>query len=460
MTDSTLTQDDRAAPGATRSAAHLYQVLFAEAPLEPSARFRLDDVDVVTLGRADARSVSREEQSGSSVLRLGAPDRWMSTRHAKLTRVMKSWVLEDEKSKNGLKLNGQIIERAELVDGDVFELGRTFYLFRAQQPVTHGAPLELRSDALVPNGLATLQPALAESFSELTRIAKSNVSVALTGQSGSGKEVVARALHRLSGRSGAFIAVNCGALPDELIESELFGHKKGAFSGALDDRPGLVRTAHGGTLLLDEVADLPLEEQPALLRVLQERQVTPVGGTTPLPVDLRVVSATHYSLEALVAEKAFRDDLRARLTGWSLRLPTLHERREDLGLILAQLLQRQSAAGVRFDVAAARALMLYEWPLNVRELEKALEAAAVLAGASSVQLEHLPPQVRAAQGRPQPKASADESARDAELKRALETLLREHQGNVSAVARAMGKARMQIQRWVARFGFDLASFKR
>ncbi|MDP2275682.1 MAG: sigma 54-interacting transcriptional regulator [Archangium sp.] len=453
---STLTEGFSGAPRGAKTSAFLYRVLDADRPAAPSARFSLEAVDEVNFGRSDDRSASRVEEAGKRTLKLGVADRWMSGQHARLSRVMRAWVLEDTKSKNGVRRNGEQVQRAELADGDVIELGRTFFVFRLDQPCVP----DVESETLRPAapGLATLSPSLSVQFDELVKLAKSSVNIALCGPSGSGKEVVANALHALSARPGPFVAVNCGALPDELVESELFGHRKGAFSGALEDRPGLLRTAHGGTLLLDEVGDLPLDAQPVLLRVLQERAVMPVGGSKPLPVDLRVISATHRTLERLCEQGLFRDDLRARLTGYRLELPSLVSRREDLGLLIGALLQRlapQRVFSVQLGIAAARAIFAYDWPLNVRELEKALETSLVLSGSGVIELSHLPPELREPAMRRKEPAAEVEGARKAELV----ALLSQHAGNVSAVARAMGKARMQIQRWMDRYGLDPRSFR-
>jgi len=448
-----------------RTCAQLFRVLAADRPLGPSARYLLADCDTVTLGRGEDRAAEVAKREGVCTMTVRIADNWMSSSHARLTRVMGKWVLEDAGSKNGVRLNGNPVQREELEDGDVFELGRTFFLFRraAVAPADEAPCVE--SDALpkLAPGLETLQVALSERFAQLATVAPSTVTVAVRGPTGSGKEVVARAVHALSGRPGAFVPVNCGALPDELVESELYGHKKGAFSGAVDDRQGLVRAAHGGTLFLDEVGDLPGEAQPALLRVLQERLVTPVGATAPVPADVRVVSATHRDLEALAKEDAFRDDLRARLMGFELTLPALIDRREDLGQLLAGILPRVAgvrAASVQFSLEAARALMLYGGPANVRELEKVVEAAVVLAGDQTVALAHLPEAVRASRGRPRPAPDAEKEKSDAERKAQLEALLAETDGNVSAVARAMGKARMQVHRWMQRYGLDPRSYRR
>jgi transcriptional regulator with GAF, ATPase, and Fis domain len=305
-------------------------------------------------------------------------------------------------------------------------------------------------------GLLTLLPSDAAQLEKLERLAPTRLPVLLGGESGAGKEVVARAVHTLSQRPGPFVAVNCGGLSSTLIESELFGYRKGAFSGALEDRPGLVRTSDHGTLFLDEVGDLPSGAQATLLRVLQESEVVPVGGTRPVKVDLRVVAATHRDLAAMVEQGTFRADLLARLSGFLLRLPPLRARREDLGWIIAALIRRHAAepASVSFSVEATRLLLTHEWPLNVRELEKTLLAAITLAAGGQVECAHLP----AGLGAPTPAPALD--AEDQALRAQLVGLFQAHAGNVSAVADAMGKARFQIQRWMKRLQIDAATFRK
>jgi hypothetical protein len=460
---STLTQGLETSAG-ERRCAYLHRVLDADAPLAPPARFALWQVEAVQLGRDESPRSERSTEASVRVLRLGVVDRWMSARHARLSLVMQRWVLEDCGSKNGVRVNGEPTTRVELLDGDVIELGRTFFLFRAAEPLVTPLDFLAEGEAALPGGLTTLAVCLGEAFAQLRQVARSSVAVALRGPTGSGKEVLARAVHQLSGRDGPFVAVNCGALPDTLVEAVLFGHRKGAFSGATEDRPGYVRAAHGGTLFLDEVGDLPLEAQPALLRVLQERVVTPVGETAPVPVDLRVISATHRDLQALARAGRFRDDLRGRLAGLELELPALVERREDLGLFVGALLERVTrgrASSVQLSLEVVRAWFAYDWPLNVRELEKALEAAAALAETGRLELRHFSPALRDARGRPGRSSSplslaADESA----LKERLVAALAAHAGNVSAAARELGKARMQVQRWMARFGLEPGDFKK
>jgi transcriptional regulator with GAF, ATPase, and Fis domain len=393
--------------------------------------------------------------------------------------VLGKWILEDAKSKNGTFVNGAPVTRVELTDGDVVETGHVFFVFRSAEPLTGRAPADADASSLPSPalGLRTLVPGLEDSFAKLARVAASNVSVVVHGETGTGKELVARGVHQLSGRPGSFVAVNCGALPPALIESELFGHKKGAFSGATEERPGLVRAAHRGTLFLDEIGDLPAAAQPAFLRVLQEREVVPVGATQPVRVDVRLVSASHRNLDALVAEGKFRADLLARLSGFTLDLPPLRARREEIGMIASDLLARMQPEGsrdVRFALDAGRALMLHHWPLNVRELEKCLGAAVALAGDGRIEAEHLPLRVQQAlelgddssldPGRQSPEEERADRARPlnaAEQKHRdeLAALFREHAGNISAVARTLGKARVQIQRWVKRYGLDPESFR-
>jgi DNA-binding NtrC family response regulator len=340
--------------------------------------------------------------------------------------------------------------------------------------------LDVSADELRPPApeLATFVPGLARRFRELAQVARTTVPVVIFGESGTGKEVAAQALHRLSGRTGPFVAVNCGSLPANLVETELYGYKKGAFSGAAEDRPGLVRASDGGTLFLDEIGDLPETSQAALLRVLQEREVTPVGATRPLKVDLRVVCATHRDLEGMARRGEFRQDLLARLTGFRLELLPLRERREDFGLIVRSLLQRllPDDDGVAFTCKAARALLGHGWPLNVRELEQALSAALPLAADGPIDTWHLPEAIRgfvrgkslstsqerkAAKEKEPAAAAGDEpSEEQPDRKQELEALLIEHRGNVAAVARAMGKAPMQIHRWLRRYKLALEDYRK
>jgi two-component system response regulator PilR (NtrC family) len=218
----------------------------------------------------------------------------------------------------------------------------------------------------------------------IARVARSQAPVHIAGESGTGKELVARMIHLAGPRAdGPFVAVNCGAIPGELMESEFFGHKRGSFTGAIADKKGLVQSAEGGTLFLDEVADLPLHMQVKLLRVIQEKRVRPVGETAEVPVDVRLLSATHRNLAQLVAAGSFREDLFYRINVIELRVPSLRERPQDIPEIAAHVLkrlQRRASAddGIAMDPAAIERLMDYAFPGNVRELENILERALTL----------------------------------------------------------------------------------
>jgi DNA-binding NtrC family response regulator len=444
---------------------HLFRVLECSHPLAPSARHCLGEIDSVVIGRGE-RSCDRGSRIEQQ-LHVGVPDPWMSSTHARLLRRDGSWFIEDAGSRNGTLINGVPAERAALADGDVLELGRTFFLFRGEAASSAADPADLESSVLSPAvaELSSLSPPLVQELRRLVQIADSSVSVVVQGETGTGKERIAHAVHVLSRRPGAFVAVNCGALPDTLIETELFGCRRGAFTGA-QDRPGLVRTADHGTLFLDEVGDLPLSAQVALLRVLQERQVHPVGATHPVPVDFRLISATQEPLEDLVKAGRFRSDLLARLAGVTVQLPPLRERREDLGIITATLLRRlapERAATLAFDKEAARALLRHPFPLNIRELEKNLERALALAAGGPIRLEHLSLDMLPAPGVPRAAGTSPGvplAPEDLELRHQLVALLGEHGGNLSATARSMGKARVQIRRWLRRYQIDLTQFRR
>jgi transcriptional regulator with GAF, ATPase, and Fis domain len=434
----------------------LVLVLECGRPRAGSVRYRLSDLTAVAIGRGSER---RAERTGNE-LTVRVPDKWMSSRHARIEPSFGRWVLTDTESKNGSIVDGHTTKRAVLTDGSLIELGHTLFLFFERLPIEAETPgmLEITpNDA--PAGLITLMPAWHTEIQRIRQIASSEIPMLIEGESGTGKEVIARAIHGQSGRGGAFVPVNCGALPDNLVESELFGYKKGAFSGAQSDHPGLVRAADGGTLFLDEIGDLPASSQAALLRVLQEREVMPVGGTRAVPIDLRVVAATHRDLDDMVAEGSFRHDLFARLAGFRVTVPTLAERRTDLGILIGALHTRLFPADhPGFDIDAARLLLRYPWPLNVRELEQALATAQVLAGVELVRAEHLPDSVRTGRppGAPRPVILSEH---DQKVRDQVVAALRDHQGNVSAVARALDKDRKQIQRWIKRFGLDPGSFR-
>ena len=261
-------------------------------------------------------------------------------------------------------------------------------------------PSALAHDDVVDfHGIVTRDPAMRAVFQAVHNVAETLSPVLVRGESGSGKELVARAVHAESPRAdGPFVAVNCAALSPTLLESELFGHVKGAFTGAVKDRVGLFRQADGGTLFLDEVAELPLDLQAKLLRVLEEQRITPVGGTQSVQVDVRIVSATHRSLRAEVNAKRFRQDLMYRLRVVPLFIPPLRDRPGDVELLLWRLIDRQNERGPRriqrVAPDAMRALLDHRWPGNVRELRNVVQYAAAVGRGRELLLSELPPEFR------------------------------------------------------------------
>jgi len=435
---------------------HLFIVIECARPEAGSTRHSLAHIDRVVVGRGERRSAERLVDDGKRTLDLRIPDARLSSQHACISREGGAFFVDDLGSRNGTRVNGsRISSRALLADGDIIEVGHTILRYRAA--VT--APLDALADADSaidnPRGLlASVDPCLTRGASMLARLARSSCSVLLLGETGTGKELVARGIHRLSERKGAFVAVNFGALPAALVEAQFFGHVRGAFSGAMTDAPGLLRSADGGTLLLDEIGDLALSSQAALLRALQDHEVVPVGGTRPIKIDLRVVAATHRPLRSLVARGEFREDLFARVAGFTFSIPPLRARRDDIGIMIAAHAREQPT---RLTPAAGRALIGYKWPLNVRELHQILQVASVLAGSDAIDVVHLPAPIGLLAPDATSSLQADPSAEPIQ-DRLVESLTR-HRGNVSEVARDLGKARMQVQRWMKRFGIDARSFR-
>ena len=292
--------------------------------------------------------------------------------------------------------------------------------------------------------------AIADVLTKITRVAPTETTVLVSGETGVGKELVARAVHRLSPRADAlFLAVNCGALSESLLESELFGHVRGSFTGAVRDRLGVIESANGGTLFLDEVGEMSLALQQRLLRALQEREVTRVGAVRPVAVDIRVVAATNRDLQLLVREGRFREDLYYRLAVFSIVVPPLRDRREDTPLLVQHALDRLRARVAQWhelscSPLALRALRAFDWPGNVRHLLGAVESAAVLAEGRRIELQHLPPEVRESlegPGAPRYRASGGDQERD-RIQWALDT----SGGSLSRAADLLGMGRTTLWR--------------
>ena len=456
-TVSETADDNPSSRHAHRSGAFLFQLLDCDRPWMGGSRFELTRTDEVTIGRGEAFRAGREIVESTRRLSVTLPSTIVSAEHLRLLRVGEDWAIQDRGSRNGTWLNGRRIDYAELADKDIFQVGRSFFMVRYFEdlPAAEEWPdvIQEASSPTLPS-LVSLSPMVTGENRALRAIAKSSMPVLVLGCTGTGKELAAHAVHELSGRSGPLCAVNCGGIPTNLVESTLFGHVKGAFSGALAHHAGLVRAADKGTLFLDEIGDLALEAQASLLRVLQEGEVLPVGGTQPIAVDVRIVAATHQPLKTLIEQKRFRADLYARLAGYVHHLRPLEERLEDFGVLFASLLRR-AAGGAATDTTltteAGWALLRHTWPLNVRELEQAIQRATVLGGGAPLTVKHFP-FVLESVPRSTSSIQVKGEAVDVALRRQLDELMREHHGNVAAVARALGKAPTQIQRWLKRVG--------
>lgn len=464
--DETASRSVPSGGASTRDAAEptLSLAFRADRPLEPAHALGLSQCSHLTIGRGNAGTDHVEVRSdgiavtGSSSGRtfvLNVPDPRISRLHATLQRANGRWHIADHGSKNGILINGNQVREAVLIDGDVVEIGHCFFVYRQAGLRVARETRPATSQATPPTKPISLHPRLAQAYATLVEIAPSDVSILVGGETGSGKEVIAKAIHALSARRGAFCAVNCGGIPENLVESEFFGHRKGAFSGAIEERLGWIRSADEGTLFLDEIAELPLAAQAALLRALQEREVVPVGSSRPIPVRFRVIAATHRNLYQLSARGQFREDLLARIAGFHITVPPLRQRREDLGMLVASILGRLGAHDVSFSLAAARVLVAHNWPRNIRELENALRTAVTLSHGGVIDLDQVQAVVREPGAR---QASAAVSSR--QRSEQVVGLLREHHGNVTAVARALGTTRMQIHRWSDRLGIEIAAYRR
>ena len=436
---------------ADRETSHyVLAVLHSAAPVLETMRFLLKR-DHVGIGRQAGQPHD-----------IALPDRHLSRLHAmfRFQRSEKSYRIQDNGSKNGILVNGRKVKNALLAQGDVIRMGKTLFLFTREE----GDLLDLDRGAFQSIGDS---PLFQRSLLEAQRAAASELGVLLTGETGVGKEVMAEEIHRLSGRKGELVALNCGAIPATLMESTLFGHVKGAFSGADRAREGLFQAAHGGTLFLDEVAELSPELQVKLLRVLEEGKVLPLGATAFTAVDARIIAATNQDLQAAMDRGRLRKDLFARLNGWAIHLPPLRERKRDI-LPLARHFLAESAAGPlpEMDEELAEALLLHDWPFNIRELKKEMHKLAIIArGMSALSREMLSPEIRI---RNEAGPTGNTPGEAAELSRIppgewpseeqVRQVLVRFRGRVSNIVRALKISRTRFYRWMARYGLDPAAF--
>jgi two-component system response regulator GlrR len=323
-----------------------------------------------------------------------------------------------------------------------------------------GGVLSQKDDSSWRRDIISKSTAMEELLSKAWLVADTESTVLIRGESGSGKELLAIAIHRASSRKDApFIPVNCGAIPEALLESELFGHAKGSFTGASKSHFGLFQSAHNGTLFLDEIGDMPLQLQVKILRVLQEKQIRPVGSTTPVPVDVRIISATHRNLEEAIENKQFREDLFYRLNVVNLELPPLHERKEDIPLLaeyfIHTLSNNNKKTVKRFTPEAMQAMVDAAWPGNVRQLYNVVENAYALATSQLITEDLLHDAIKQNQKKIMPLSEARRQFEQQYLIKLLQTT----QGNVSQAARIASRNRTDFYKLLNRHHIIPALFK-
>jgi two-component system, NtrC family, response regulator AtoC len=406
---------------------------------------------VVSGGQVRLHRLPRESRaivgrSAAADVVVGDPS--VSRAHAELVVGPEGATIRDLESRNGTSINGQRLEpgsAAPLPSGAHVMLGEVSCFLERRRPQAAAGPAAPSADGVYVGAW------LQESWAALALIASGDIPILLLGETGVGKDVVAGLVHRHSPRGGGpFVAVNCAALPQQLVESELFGHQKGAFSGATNAKPGLVEQASGGTLMLDEVGDLPLEAQAKLLRLLDTGELRRLGSVREIRCDVRIVTATNRDIEDLVARGTFRADLFYRINAYTLTIPPLRERPDDVAGI-ARLVAAASGASLAAETLTL--LTSYGWPGNVRELRNVIERAALLAAGLAIEPAHLPPALRGARG-PVGSPSAAGGPRGAvpDERRAICEALETCAGNQTHAARLLGISRRTLVSRLDQYG--------
>jgi transcriptional regulator with GAF, ATPase, and Fis domain len=449
--------EDRTRTAAVRSVAHLGAAkaagrLVVAHPRHLATRVELER-EPTQLGR---------RPSGTPAVLLADPT--VSRDHARIQwdGRARAFVIEDLGSHNGTSVDGVALEGriCTLADGAVIRLGDVLAVF--EDGGLAPAAASVSRDAIPGDA-----PAMGQLRQQVALCAGDPSPALIIGETGAGKERVAAEVHRLSGRSGRLEAVNCAALSPQLVESQLFGHVKGAFTGADSDQAGLFRAADGGTLFLDEVGELPLEQQTKFLRVLEDHQVTPLGSTRSTRVDVRVVAATNADLYERVQDGSFRRDLYARLAMWEIRVPPLRQRRGDILQWLDRLYTQwcrsrgtEPSTSPTWSINVAEILVCHAWPENLRGLNRLIHAVAPRIVANEVvRSEDLPQWLRhegeASAGSPAPETDAAPTLRrPAPSRDELLECLEEHDWSVRSVARHFDRDRRQIYRWMKQFELE------
>ena len=354
----------------------------------------------------------------------------------------------------------------DVLEGDARLLGiLSSLLAHAVSTLRSAAPPGEVADAYRPANIVGRSKAMLTVFEHIDQVAEADATVLLRGESGAGKELVAQAVHERSARAGKpFVKVNCAALPQTLLESELFGHERGAFTGAMAQRKGRFELAQGGTIFLDEIGDLPMHTQVTLLRVLQEREFERVGGHETVRVDVRVITATNRDLEALIEAEAFRADLYYRLNVFPIHVPPLRERRADILLLADHFVERYARTSGksvrRISTPAIDMLMAYHWPGNVREMANCIERAVILTRDEVIRAHHLPPTLQTPDATDTSDARPLDAALDALEREMVVDALKTHRGNMAAAARVLGLTERVMGLRVKKHAIDPKRFKR
>jgi transcriptional regulator with GAF, ATPase, and Fis domain len=436
------------------------------------ARGRTMAVDgPVTIGRDQAST-------------LCIPDLALSRHHCRIEADSGAPILRDLDSRNGTLVNGLPVRTHRLMDGDEIRAGASALLFvsatapdadddrgphrpivaastAASLPTVHTdtgtRPLQLTTSVAIEHSLVGDSPPIQAMLRRIARVAPTDATVLIRGESGTGKELVARAIQVNSARaSGPFVPINCAALPEALLESELFGHEKGAFTGAVAQKRGRLELASGGTVFFDEIGELAPSLQAKLLRVLQERELERVGGTRALAVDLRVVAATNRDLEAAVKAGSFRQDLYFRLNVVSIAVPPLRERRLDVSLLVQYFVNKYAARcrrRIRGVTREARACLLRcDWPGNVRELENAIEHAVVLGAGDTIGIEDLPEHLLEEPMSGRDAAGGYHAGVNAAKRRLIEGAIERAGGNYAQAARLLALQPTYLHRLIRKLG--------
>jgi DNA-binding NtrC family response regulator len=420
----------------------------------PPARQRVTTFSgTLVVGRREA-----SHKGGITQASLVLLDRMVSGQHLAIAPAPEEGTFEitDLSSTNGTVVDGEAVESTmKLRDGAIIFVGSHVMVFRVATATQLAAIQDEMADPLGP--VPTVNPAFAVICKRIRKLAEAGQEFLLTGETGAGKEIYANAIHRASGRTGPFVAVNCAALPRELVESELFGYARGAHSQAAMAKPGIIEQAEGGTLFLDEIGEMAPELQTKLLRFTQDRMLSPIGGVRARHIDTRIIAATSRTQTPTESGSGgLRADLAARLGAEAIRIPPLRDRIEDLGALAAHLLGDREKP---FELSAFQSMCLYGWPGNVRELQKGMVSAEALSrGAERIGFDHLPaaiaavPRLRSSPGRR--KYRKPPSAEE------LEGLMKKFQGNMMRVARELDRKPALVYRWARRFGLPVDDFRR